>query len=603
MSFIGRSIRNRYPLWSTIRRDDSSTGGRIIDTIGESLDELRIAGLRMSDQLRVLEGKPIAEPGNLWSFSLSDSDAYSSYTQENKDYRNVTVIGNIGEAAIRLKETRTYEDLCLAYSTRSELELEETRESFTLINIEKAVKTIDGSWNFNNKIYKVYFDVKNSDYYYDPRTKERFNYNYFITIRGVNIADFPIEETIYIKDDGLYETKNYFKEIKALKREPRYNILGGKAIEREGFDGEIKVAIKPYNVTAKEHMYTLFVEKSDRVAVPNSLIENHGFFELRKEEALTYLDYIYRYFETGDKYRVADVENPEAFQDILFSQALLGSSGESLNIVDYCFDTVRNKVVTIDTQGVIRFYKIGKSSFNSFTLKRTKAIDFSFEAVSQQVALYETAKIYGILERPKGPVVNYCIIKEENGAFSCLQDDMSTWSETIYLFKGRDRLDRFENADSFEFSYTFNNFGQVNFYIVSFANETDNEIIKNIEEQNIFDLTDFVTKVNGYTSKEEQYEIYVNSYGMMCEYSLPEHSIQTNLEGENFGIFFEGIQNHLYIIKFTEEAEELYKVKEYKDYFIFDYDSGEGATLEEYDSISIEVNSGAIREEIAYVRG
>lgn len=600
MSFMGRSIRNRYPLWSTVRRDDSSVGARLIDTIGESIEEIRVSGMRMQEQLKVLEGKPIAEPSNLWSFNLGELDSYASYVQENKDYKNVSLIGSLGETDIRLKQSNSYEELCLTYSTRSEIELVETRDSFTLINIEKDQKTINQSWNFKNKIYKIYFDIKNSDYYFDPRTKERFNYNYFITVRGVNIADFPIEETIYIKDDGLYETKNFFKEIKALKREPKYNIIGGKSIEREGFDGEIKVAIKPYNVFAKEYMYSLFVEKSNRVGVRNSLIENNGFFELRIEEEITYLDYIYRYFDTGDKYRISDVENPESFQDILFSQALLGSSGEQLSIVDYCFDTVRNKLVTIDKSGVIRFYKIGKSAFNTALLKRTKAIDFSLESVSQQVALYENAKIYGILERPKGPVVKYCILKEKNGEFLCLQDDMNTWGSNIYLFKGRDRLDKFENADSFEFNYTFDSFGQTNFYIVSFVNETDNEILKKIEDQDIFELKDFVNKINAYTVAEDQYEIYVNSYGMMCEFSLPEHSIETNFTGDTFGIFYEGVENSLYLMKFLENSEELYKIKEYKDYFIFDYESGEAVTLEKYDSVEIKVNNGAITEEVTY---
>lgn len=600
MSFMGRSIRNRYPLWSTVRRDDSSVGARLIDSIGESIEEIRVSGMRMQEQLKVLEGKPIAEPSNLWSFNLGDLDSYVSYTQENKDFNNVSLVGSIGQTDIRLKQTNSYEELCLAYPTRSEIELVETRDSFTLINIEKDQKTISESWNFKNKIYKLYFDVKNSDYYFDSRTKERFNYNYFITVRGVNIADFPIEETIYIKDDGLYETKNFFKEIKSLKREPKYNILGGKSIEREGFDGEIKVAIKPYNIFAKEYMYSLFVEKSNRTGINNSLIENHGFFELRAEDDITYLDYIYRYFETGDKYRVADVESPEAFQDILFSQALLGSSGEQLNIVDYCFDTVRNKLVTIDKLGVIRFYKVGKSAFNNSILKRTKAIDFSLEAVSQQVALYENAKIYGILERPKGPVIKYCILKEKAGEFLCLQEDMSSWSSNIYFFKGRDRFDKFENADSFEFSYLFDSFGQINFHIISFVNETDNEILKRVEAQEIFELNDLVTKINSYTSQEDQYEVYVNSYGVMCEFSLPEYTIETGFEEENFGIFYEGIENNLYIIRFLEGSEELYKVKEYKDYFIFDYESGEGVTLEYYDSVEIRVNNGAITEEVSY---
>lgn len=599
MSFIGQSIRNRFPLWSTIRRDDSSVGGRVLDSIGESIELIRVSSLRMQDQLKTLEGKPIAEPGHLWNFNLSDSDEYVRHTQENKEYSSIAITGVIGENSVLLRESNSYEQLCLEYPTRTEIEIHDTRIDFKITSFNKEEKTKEESWNFNNKIYKVYFNIKNSDYYYDSRTKEKFDYNYFITIRGTNIADFPIEETIFIKDDGFYETKNYFKEIKALKREPKFNIKGGKSIEREGFDGEIEVYIKPYNIQAKEYTYSLFVEKSDRVNKNNSLIENKGFFELRKENEVTYLDYIYRYYDMGNKYRIADIESPEAFQDILFSQTLLGTSGENLDIVDYCFDTVRNKLTTIDSSGVIRFYKIGKTGFNQSILRRTKLIDFSLESIRQQVSLYETAKIYGYLERPKGPVANYIVLKEKNGVYSSLQEDNS-WGNSIHLFQGRDRADVFENADSFEFENYFDSIGQTNFHIISFTTETKDLLLLQIKNQSIFEIEDLVTKLNSYAANTEQYEVYINNYSMMCEYSLPEYSIETGFSGENFGIFYEGISNDLFVIKFEENNQSVYKIKEYKDYFLFDYESGEGVTLEKYDSIEVSIDNGVILEEVSY---
>jgi len=599
MSFLGRSIRNRYPIWSTARRDDSSVAGRVLDTIGESMEDIRISGLRMREQMKPMEGKPIFEPSNLWSFNLGESDTYVRYTQDNKDYINIKVSAVSEGTPLVMRQAGSYEELCLTYPTRTEVALEEFRESFTLAELAKEETSIDDSWDFKNKIYKVYFDVKNSDYYYDTRTKEKFNYNYFITIRGVNIADFPIEEVISIKDDGFYETKNYFKEIKALKKEPKYNIRGGKAIEREGFNGEIKIAIKPYNILAKEYMYSLFIERTDRINDGNSLIENRGFFELRKDEDLSYLDYIYRYYDTGDKYRVADIESPDAFQDVLFSQVLLDSSGNNIEVVDYCFDTVRNKLVTIDNSGEVRFYKIGKTHFNPFQIPRTKLIDFSLEAANQQVALYETSKIYALLERPKGTVVNFCVLRETQGIYSFLQDDKS-WGADLYLFKGRDRFDRFENADSFEFENYFDSIGQVNFYIVSFINETTTKLLESISNGDISITSDFISRIIAYTSNADQRDIYINSYAMMCEYSLPEYSFNVGFSGNNFGLFFEGVENNLYVIKFTQTQEELYKIKEYKDYFLFDYESGEGATLEKYDSLSISINNDAIVEEVTY---
>lgn len=600
MSFIGRSIRNRYPLWSAIRKDDSSVGGRIIDSIGESIESIRVSGLRMQEQLKTLEGKPTGEPFNIWNFSLSDSDEYVRYIEDNKEYSSVSFSGEVNGETLSLKQAGSYDDLCLSYPTRISISLEDFRESFELLSLDSETFSSDSSWDFKNKIYKIYFDVKNSNFFFDPRTKEKFNYNYFITIRGLNIADLPIEETIYIKDDGFYETRNYFKKIQSLKREPKYNIAGGPSIEREGFDGEIVIKIKPYGIMAREYAFSLFVEKSDRINKNNSLIENKGFFELRKEEGYTYLDYIYRYYETGDSYRVSDIESPEAFQDILFSQVLLDNSGNNLEISDYCFDTIRNKLVTINADGVIRFYKIGKTNFNPTILNRTKLKNFTIETERQQASLYEEMDIYGYLERPKGPVVHYIVLKEKSGSFFCLQENLESWSEKIYLFSGRDRADLFENADSFKFKNYFDSIGQYNFHIISFTTETQDKILSKIKSQEIFELNDLVSKLNSYIRNNEQYEVYIENYSIMCEYSLAEYTLETGITGGELGVFYEGIDNTLYVIRKTEELSELFKIKEYKDYFIFDYETGEGGTLEYYEKVYVDVNNGSFLEEVTY---
>ena len=41
MSYLSQSIRNRFPSWSAIRREDSSNGAKIIDVFASSLENLR----------------------------------------------------------------------------------------------------------------------------------------------------------------------------------------------------------------------------------------------------------------------------------------------------------------------------------------------------------------------------------------------------------------------------------------------------------------------------------------------------------------------------------------------------------------------------------
>lgn len=58
MSYFGRNLRNKFPLWSKIRSDDSSFGATALDAIGKSLEDERIGIFQAQDSFRCLEAKP-----------------------------------------------------------------------------------------------------------------------------------------------------------------------------------------------------------------------------------------------------------------------------------------------------------------------------------------------------------------------------------------------------------------------------------------------------------------------------------------------------------------------------------------------------------------
>ena len=70
MSSIGQSIRNNFPLWSKIRRDDSSVGAIIFEGIGSEIESLRTSILSGEEQTKVFSPNPVYEPGNLFIFSF-----------------------------------------------------------------------------------------------------------------------------------------------------------------------------------------------------------------------------------------------------------------------------------------------------------------------------------------------------------------------------------------------------------------------------------------------------------------------------------------------------------------------------------------------------
>ena len=70
-------------------------------------------------------------------------------------------------------------------------------------------------------------------------------------------------------------------------------------------------------------------------------------------------------------------------------------------------------------------------------------------------------------------------------------------------------------------------------------------------------------------------------------------------ENFSFGIFFDNPENDLFVLAASDSKSYLYKIKQYRDYIIFDYGSGSGAVLEEYDSVNLNINQ-EFEEEINY---
>ena len=64
MSFSNQNIKNNFPLWSKIRKDESSIGSIVIDPIGENLALQRINSRRQTTQMSPLSGEGYSVLGN-----------------------------------------------------------------------------------------------------------------------------------------------------------------------------------------------------------------------------------------------------------------------------------------------------------------------------------------------------------------------------------------------------------------------------------------------------------------------------------------------------------------------------------------------------------
>ena len=635
MSFIGQSIRNNFPLWSKIRRDDSSTGAIIFEGIGSEIESLRTSLLSSQEQSKVFSPNPVYEPGSMYVFSLNESLDFNLYKDSNRTYGSLVATGIKDEVEYPLTNVFSYSELAKSFASRIEASLFCDDEDYLIETILKEttedpyLRRESNSIHYFNKIPKrLYLNIFDSEDY-EISTYNRSMYNKrYVVLRGTDIFGKRIEETISITKDGFYKSKNLFRTLEPLEGDALKSISGGGSIECYGFDGTVEVMKYPLQIQRKSYPFKLLVKKVDDLNYKDSLEENIGEFEISDNPYLngTVLNYIFRTYEFSEEYvnKRTGLEK-SYFEQIVLQQQLLDDSSLEITAQDFCFDYSRDKVVVIDQNAKLYWYRVDATKFESQAINRTKKSNITLESEKQQVLIGETLPIFASLERAKGNVSEVIIAKQKpsirnrvidangevitNFNFEYLQEDFS-WSEEKYFFSGEDSDDIYLNFEGKTIEVLFDEYGQHDFYVISFAsNFNREESLTNFKNGDISE-TEFKNQLNSFLKDENQETVLIDTYSVICEATLPDISYETDIltqieaAGENseefsLGVFFEGHENTLYISATNELKTFIFKVKEYKDYILFDYEDGRGALLEEYDSVKLTINN-SYEEEVVY---
>ena len=634
MSFLGQSIRNNFPLWSKIRKDDSSIGAITFDVFGEHFEEIRVEILRRSEQEQVMRGKSVFEPGFLYTFYLNESLEFSLYQDENREFKSLSATATKGAEEYELRSLFSYSDLCKSYPTRYEVELVTEEDHYLLTTVEKSnvdfAREKTEEFFFEKYPGRIYINVFDSEEYEISTYNENMSDNKYVVLRGKNIFNKRVEEKITIENDLFYESKNIFKSLENLEEDSEKNIAGGSSISCYGFDGTVEILKYPLQPQKKVFPFKILIKKNDDLNYKESLEENIGYFSLKNNEesesTYTKLQYIFHSYEFAKDYLNARTNvGKDFFEQILLEQNILNENLEEVFVEDFTFDYLRNKLVTIDASGKVSWYEVKPNHFFRPEIERTKRTNITFESEKQRVSLNETLQMYFSLERAKGTIsqvliarkspsqkrevvdANQELIRDFN--FDYLQEDL-TWSRDKNFFRGRDDDDVYLAFEGKTVESTFEEYGQYDFYIFSFASNFEKTgALQSFINGDITE-TEFKGILNAALEDEYQESILIDTYSVICESLIPEITIETELnsllvangeEPENFsfGIFFDNPENDLFVLAASDSKSYLYKIKQYRDYIIFDYGSGSGAVLEEYDSVNLNINQ-EFEEEINY---
>ena len=278
MSYLGRSLKNRFPLWSEVRMNESSNASMLLNAFGESINDERVSLLKSIDATTPLSGKALGEFGAFYSFSQPGIAAYKAYIRENSIFESVEATATIGNETITLDTRFDYSTLSLSYPTRvsSSFFREENVKLFSLVNDDSILDAADRhflyqkdtsdnrtfhkrleTFDFKNEYKKIYIHVSESKVFDTLDRIDNFNNHYSIVLRGYDETNRKVEEVVEIKDDGLYESKIFYKKICPLTEDN--DIVGGGSIERYGFDGRLEILTSPVSIDSKKETSSLFI--------------------------------------------------------------------------------------------------------------------------------------------------------------------------------------------------------------------------------------------------------------------------------------------------------------------------------------------------------
>lgn len=604
MSLFGQKLRNHLPEPSVIVTDDSSTGAMLLSVLGEHLQNAFIDVHKVHFQNKPLSDSPVLEPGTLHFVDFTNSKTFIDYLHEIKDpylLRQIDITASLNNETYNLTRLFEYSDLCKVFPNRIEKVLVETIENVTMYQFQNTYNNI-----VSDKLYlhqdgtKIYFDINDINEY--QLLDERKQNADFLLVAGYDIYGTRIQEVIYVNHEGLYETRNKFVELLPLEQEE--DLIKSDSIELTGLKGNIKIKKLPINVLLKKH---LFIESTvQRNADTEVLIQNNLFLNLSLQNNIYYLDYIHRYFDVESKYKneYTNVDH-NMFESILFSKAFVDSDLNPVDIEDYCFDYLRNKLLTIDSNAKLRWYNLDPNMFIQKEFHKTIYRSFSIDSFTNRASIYENININFLPHNNHANIKKYFIARRTPSSklnasflvynFEYLQSDLHTWSTDMHVFEVNSLIT--ENSSyvlNQNFTNYFDEFGQYDFYIFNFRTSEAFSLLNKYETSE-YTENKFKKAIEAIILQKNQKHITIDSYSILVEYFVSEKEMQTSLtkeEDESFGIFIKDLENNIYTtVNHTNGNSTLYHIKEYKDYFAFNNRATAAILLEKYDSLTIKFNN------------
>lgn len=434
MSFLTQRIANRFPHWSKVRRDPSSLGQRVVSTFAETLEVVEANQFRMDWEIHLC--KPWLGPGQIYTVDLEEADFFPSARGNSGGltYTYPTVVGD----ALSCAQSDTFEDMIYGVPTR--ISAIEDFASTSYLVWDSDAPTV---YTNPPDAQVLWILITDSDEWLS-RTATRnplFEGSAFIRIVGKDINDLDRTEIVNPRDDGLWRTSHFFKEI--------------SSIEFEGWTGRVRVYWSAANQEVLTDPYKTLVFDDFEAPLQYEM-------STTVVDAITYSVLTYRgqRFKIGAEYRRPNVEDTESEEE-LTSLMLLDDAGDPFTYVDFAISDFNSFLYVLDDTGMVHVYDTTLPDFVVSQLSTEISTDayMRVEPLNPYAVYGATEKLFTSLFRPRYPV-SYAIIKRVSptGVVRYLQGDL-TWGAGSYQLVSASTLNKL-GWQELTFSTEYDEMGQ-----------------------------------------------------------------------------------------------------------------------------------------------
>lgn len=518
-TFYGEFIKEKFPERSRIRKDSSSTGAKLFDGLGSFIErQYRSRMLQEKHSPRYCSSLGTSVLSRLHETEVGNTSIYqqevSGFQVESAEItlQNDSVIGCV----------KSLDEL---YNTHPEsyeyVKFSSKKTSIIEISDKNYIKEI--SYIFEEE-KELFINVQTITSTYKNIEK------CYIKLCGKNIHGMPVEESIDIKGEGLYKTKNKFYSLEKIEKDK--NITGGLPINIYGlktFKLEILTCStqsfvdgtdyrdESKSIKKKRIILDNYLSKSpNRKNIPNGFSDNSLVLELvnyEDEEALryeSYFYYIHRHYQNPAKaFSEGNIEVEKEIFETVIGFTLLD---EYLVDIEYSYDT--NDIIGCTKEGVVHYYDIGLPVIPENSIKRTGEV--KLEIAFEDSYYLPNEEMVGrlITTNLDLPIYSFILGKIEGSSITFLNEDRTAFEEDITIFDALQEVEDLQDSISsirFDITGAERFFGTMEFFTVCFQSNTTNaSAINKYNLSVVKDVQQLLSDMKG---------IHVNSRVLRCGYA------------------------------------------------------------------------------------